>query len=643
MMQVSYEIGTGIGEVTDPAVGLPLQGMADEDQIATGVESPLYARAFVVAEAPSVADGRCVAIIVADIWAGTHRVKDGILRRLAASHHGVYTEENVLLAGTHTHSAPGGFSGNLLYDFNFDIGGCDEATVECIVDGCVRAVEMAHANLAPGRIYVNRGEVADCGGNRSKPAYLRNPQAERDHWGADTDREMLLLKFVKVDDQGPERPVGALSWYAIHPTDRGQKNTCVCGDNKGYASSLFEQQMHSEGRKPETFVAAFANAHCGDVSGNVELDHPPPDGVRDVPQMRKHGRQQFEVAEHLFREATEEVTGPVQHRHTRIDFSMVCTGAGRTRTWPAALGLSFAAGSAVDSLPKPDLGIKEGRTAANLTEADELIAEVSGALLRAVFGLSRIERAAARADRKGQLPKPVVLMPGIKEPPVVPQVLPVQLLRVGAVAVLGIPGELTTMAGRRLRKSVLDAMSGTGVTHLALGTYANEYAGYITTREEYSAQHYEGASTLFGPHTLEAHRQVAGQLAKDIADGKLSPPGPAATEWTSPRQWRYRIRNLSSSAVELRFYNKQNWLRWIPLPRARKRIDARAEVAYPEREFTRSLVSKIERLTVKLPTVNTVTVKAGNDVRRTMSAGQLLTISADGSISIGDYSPPPRM
>jgi neutral ceramidase len=641
-MEVSYAIGTGIGEVTDPAIGLPLQGMVDEDQIATGVESPLFARAFVVAERPSAAEAGCVAIIVADIWAGTHKVRDSVLRRLAASHPGVYTEENVLLAGTHTHSAPGGFSGNLLYDFNFDIGGCDEATVECIVDGCVRAVEMAHANLAPGRIYVNRGEVADCGGNRSEPAYRRNPQAERDRWGWDTDREMLLLKFVKADDQGPERPVGALSWYAIHPTDRGQKNTLVCGDNKGYASSLFEQQMHSDRRKPETFVAAFANAHCGDVSGNVELDHPPPDGVCDVPQMRKHGRQQFEVAEHLFREATEEVTGPVQHRHTRIDFSMVSTGAGGARTWPAALGLSFAAGSAVDSVPKPNLGIREGRTAANLTEADELIAEVSSALLRAVFGLSRINRAAARADRKGQLPKPVVLMPGIKEPPVVPQVLPVQLLRVGAVAVLGIPGELTTMAGRRLRKSVLDAMSGTGVTHLALGTYANEYAGYITTREEYSAQHYEGASTLFGPHTLEAHQQVATQLATAMADDKPSPPGPAATEWTSPRQWRYRFRNLSSSAVELRFYNEHNWLRWVALPRAHKRIDARAEVAYHEREFTWSLVSKIERLTVKLPTVKTVTVKVGDDVKRTMSAGQLLIISADGSISIGDYNPPLR-
>jgi hypothetical protein len=45
---VSYNLGTGIAEVTDPAIGLPLQGMADESQIATGVESPLYARVWVL-------------------------------------------------------------------------------------------------------------------------------------------------------------------------------------------------------------------------------------------------------------------------------------------------------------------------------------------------------------------------------------------------------------------------------------------------------------------------------------------------------------------------------------------------------------------------------------------------------------------
>ncbi|MEA2145857.1 MAG: neutral ceramidase, partial [Solirubrobacteraceae bacterium] len=80
-MGLAYNIGTGIGEVTDPAVGVPLQGMADSSQVATGVESPIYARAFVVADPTG---GKCVALVVADIWAGTRRVKDAVLARLAA-------------------------------------------------------------------------------------------------------------------------------------------------------------------------------------------------------------------------------------------------------------------------------------------------------------------------------------------------------------------------------------------------------------------------------------------------------------------------------------------------------------------------------------------------------------------------------
>jgi neutral ceramidase len=178
-MATSYNIGTGIGDVTDPAVGLPMQGMGDQNQIVAGMESRLYARAFVIADPQSTTATDRVVIVVADIWSATRRVKDAVVLRLSAPYDDLYTDENMLLAGTHTHSAPGGYSGALLYDFDFERGGCDEATITCIADGCVHAVEMAHANLSPGRIYVNRGEVADCGRNRSVPAYLCNPQAER--------------------------------------------------------------------------------------------------------------------------------------------------------------------------------------------------------------------------------------------------------------------------------------------------------------------------------------------------------------------------------------------------------------------------------------------------------------------------------
>jgi neutral ceramidase len=81
-----YSIGTGIAEVTDPAVGLPMQGMADRNQITTGVESALYARAFVIADGQGGGQGGCIAIVIADIWSSTRRLKDAVLTRLAANH-----------------------------------------------------------------------------------------------------------------------------------------------------------------------------------------------------------------------------------------------------------------------------------------------------------------------------------------------------------------------------------------------------------------------------------------------------------------------------------------------------------------------------------------------------------------------------
>jgi hypothetical protein len=41
---------------------------------------------------------------------------------------------------------------------------------------------------------------------------------------------------------------------------------------------------------------------------------------------------------------------------------------------------------------------------------------------------------------------------------------------------------------------------------------ANEYVGYLTTAEEYAAQAYEGASTIYGPKTAELWRRVFSDL-----------------------------------------------------------------------------------------------------------------------------------
>ena len=44
---------------------------------------------------------------------------------------------------------------------------------------------------------------------------------------------------------------------------------------------------------------------------------------------------------------------------------------------------------------------------------------------------------------------------------------------------------------------------------LVIAGLTGTYSSYVTTREEYSAQRYEGASTIFGPSTLNAYIQVS--------------------------------------------------------------------------------------------------------------------------------------
>ena len=55
---------------------------------------------------------------------------------------------------------------------------------------------------------------------------------------------------------------------------------------------------------------------------------------------------------------------------------------------------------------------------------------------------------------------------------------------------------------------------------------SNSYSHYITTYEEYQQQRYEGASTLYGPHTLAAYQQIFYDLATKLAHNVSVPSGP---------------------------------------------------------------------------------------------------------------------
>src|SRR5690606_28106868 len=66
------------------------------------------------------------------------------------------------------------------------------------------------------------------------------------------------------------------------------------------------------------------------------------------------------------------------------------------------------------------------------------------------------------------------------------------------------------------RRSLERALAVSDVLRVHVSGYANGYAGYLTTPEEYDVQGYEGAYTLFGRNSLKAFGDELVALARAL-------------------------------------------------------------------------------------------------------------------------------
>ena len=306
---------------------------------------------------------------------------------------------------------------------------------------------------------------------------------------------MVLLRLERPSG----KEIGMMNWFAVHATNVGNSNRLISSDNKGYASYYFEKSKRTDYLSDDTFVGAFAQSNAGDVSPNL-WGHP--DGVHDYGRMEIIGKKLLDKATELYDNAKTYLRGSVDYRHTFLDFSQDGPLYRDGRACVAAIGLSATGGSKEDGIGLPF--IREGMT----------------------YGRSWPKFTLMPRDQACHKEKVIVLPTGRLLPyPWTPDILPIQVLRIGNLAFVGLPMEPTTMAGRRIRNASQQVLSEIGVSHVVIAGYANSYAGYITTAEEYAAQHYEGAHTLFGPNTERVFREETVNLARNMRDGADAPSG----------------------------------------------------------------------------------------------------------------------
>lgn len=497
-------------------------GYADPNQVGSGLRQRLYSRAFIIGDIDRPQDR--LVYLVLDTHSGDTAIRYGILQGLKelGPEYAVYGQKNVAVTGTHSHSGPGAWLNYLLPQITSK--GFHKQGYEAIVSGAILSIRRAHARLQPGSLSIGSIKIEDANINRSLFAYLANPEKERAKYRSDVEKTMTLLKFKSFDSG---KNLGILTWFPVHGTSLLGNNTLISGDNKGVAAHLFERYIRKLDSENNDFVAGFSQSNVGDTSPNV-LGAYCEDGSgekcnfedstcggRNEPchgrgpyftekdqgasSCFEIGRRQFAGAKSLY-ESMEYDSIPihgstVKSLHSFNDFSNFTfqhRNGSEVATCPAALGYSFAAGT-TDGPGAFDF--KQNNTGS--PNANPVWSVVSGFL-----------HEPSEEQKSCHWPKPILLDVGeIKKPYLwTPNIVDIQLLRVGQLIIIVSPGEATTMAGRRWKETLASSASILAEDPIViLGGPANSYTHYIATEEEYNIQRYEGASTLYGPHTLNAY------------------------------------------------------------------------------------------------------------------------------------------
>jgi neutral ceramidase len=108
-------------------------GYADPQQTTGGIHIRQYSRAFIIVDENS---GKRVCIVNVDVCMISQIVMLQVVQNLQSIYGDIYTEKNVLLSATHTHSGPGGFLQYFLY--NIPDNGFVRQSFDAIVNGIVR-------------------------------------------------------------------------------------------------------------------------------------------------------------------------------------------------------------------------------------------------------------------------------------------------------------------------------------------------------------------------------------------------------------------------------------------------------------------------------------------------------------------------
>lgn len=473
-----------------PPPGIATAGYSLMAEVGKGFRTRLHARAVYIQDS----GGRDVALVSCDLLSGSrllhHRVAE-----LVAPVTGIEANE-LLLAGTHTHSGPGNyFSSNFYNAFAGGKSGFDPQLFDFLARRIADAVIRAYENRRPAKIAVGSAEIYGMTRNRSMVPYLANtglPAEGTDDPLKAVNPLMTMIRIDLKDDNGAWRPAGAFSTFSIHPTAVPHWNDLYTADVFGYIARELEFDLEHRHAAPWPVVHAAVNGTHGDNSPNYAK-----------------GKQGHAEAKHIGMEVGRRAVELFASLESALSDNVSVRSAGRE--------VDLFEHPAINNLSVCERPVAGNALTAGAEDGKHPILYRTP-FFREGWGTARWFFTGSCQGHKRHVGG--FLQPLILKKQDFPHVLFFQVIQVADRVFVPMPFEVTCQSGRMMAAHVSDAL-GAQAGHVAVISCANDYFGYATTPAEYACQHYEGGHTLYGPSTTPFLAAHAASLASAMDQGRV--------------------------------------------------------------------------------------------------------------------------
>lgn len=426
---------------------LPLFRPADAD----GPEGPLQqVGARVLVLEPTGGAGRLV-VVRLDLVTTSRRLHEALLARFAAD--GV-TAERLLVAATHTHSGPGGYSENPVAAL-FGTDHHSPAMEAAIVDAAARAYGAAVAGMVPVRVGVARARDRDP--DTGQPVLARNRRGAEDA----IDDRVYALRIDAADGSGT---IAVVLNYAVHPYFYRRRHMHFERDLAGGLEEALRARL--VGRPGVLFI----NGAQGDVSTRASSGTP----AERIDTLAK--RFADVIAPAIEQAMLQDVL--------RVASARVERQLATPRAFVTAVGRREGV---VDALDRPLTEMQFASTTADALALPFNVVLWSLALPEARVGFSW----------EGDVGARIGLAPAMGRPA---EAFTAWVFALGPdgnerVALLAQPGEAMHSLGRAWRALAAER----GVPDALVVGLCNGALAYVTPSADFAKEGYEYDSTLFGP------------------------------------------------------------------------------------------------------------------------------------------------